>query len=147
MDSHSHYIPKFTTQGGEGRQQAACGRFVPTIAHRVEPSCHDCQRYLNSGPTPLTNVVVCRVTPLGDGRRMFNDWSTPNATADEFQPGVLTITSVADGKVIETFQPHRWRSASVIGSDGYPDFTIQNKHLDADQAWQGHVESRDRRTA
>lgn len=143
----THYIVKLTVADVHGRQRSACGTFVQAADHAFEPECPACQRYLNSGPAPETSVTVTKVTPLpAQYTTMDSIASFPNATADLFEPDVLTISSLTDGEVIETFAPDRWRYAAVIGTGGHYAFSFQNKRLQAsDAAALGHVESRERR--
>lgn len=67
------------------------------------------------------------------------EWTSPCTTADQFEAGVLTITHVPDGDVIQTFQPDQWIRVTVYGADGYPNFSFRN-----DRAWLGRIESQQR---
>lgn len=72
-------------------------------------------------------VRVVQIVPLPlSGRTMESEWTSPNATADIFDPGVLTVTSTLDGSIIQTFQPRSWKAVTVYDADGYPDFSFQN---------------------
>lgn len=85
---------------------------------------------------PVTVTSVRIVRPIGET-------TIARATADQFEPHVLTITAVEDDSVIETLQPDQWIECAVYHEgDDYPIFTFCN-----DRAWQGHVESRNRRSA
>lgn len=89
----------------------------------------------------MSYVNVVRLTELPlNNHTMESEYSASGATADQFEPGVLTITAVETGAVLDTFQPHQWKRATVYNDRDYPEFTFQN-----DRAWQGHVESRERR--
>ena len=85
----------------------------------------------------MTSVLVRKVTRLqATGSVHVTDWSMPNATADEFDPGVLTITG-NDGTVLATFPPDGWESVSVFDRNHYEIFSFRN-----DPAWRSHCESR-----
>ena len=94
----------------------------------------------------MTSVLVRKVTRLPEtGAVHVTDWSMANATADEFDPGVLTITfepgvltiTGNDGTVLATFPPDGWESVRVFDRNGYEIFSFRN-----DPAWRSHVESR-----
>lgn len=84
----------------------------------------------------MTSVLVRVVTPV-NGVRMVSDWTMANATADEFESGVLTITSTVDEVVVKTFASDQWQSAHVFSPSAYEQFSFRN-----DPAWQSHVASR-----
>ena len=89
-----------------------------------------------------TSVLVRKVTRLqATGSVHVTDWSMANATADEFDPGVLTITGT-DWTVLATVQPDGWESVSVFDGSGHEIFSFRN-----DPAWRSHVESKVRRSA
>lgn len=60
-----------------------------------------------------SSVVV--VEPIGES-------SYPRATADEFEAGTLTVTSLDTGCDLRVYQPGQWRSYIVYAPDGYPEF-------------------------
>lgn len=43
----SHYVPPFTEINGP-KQKAVCGAWVTVDGHAKEPSCEDCQRWLQA---------------------------------------------------------------------------------------------------
>jgi len=64
------------------------------------------------------DTLVARVQ-LADYR-----WATfQRATADQFEPDELTITSLDQPEIVlARYAPGQWRHVVVYGSDGYPDF-------------------------
>lgn len=44
----THYVPRLTSDGPNGTQEAICGHFVTPEAHSVEPSCAECSKVLLS---------------------------------------------------------------------------------------------------
>lgn len=87
-------------------------------------------------------LVRRRVALPGDDRVIVTDWSMSHATADAFDPGVLTISDDRTGEVYQTFQPDEWTRCSVYGEDGFEAFSFMN-----DTAWLSHVGSKVRRSA
>jgi len=56
-------------------------------------------------------------------------WSTPNATADVFESGVLTVTHNETDAVVQRFWRDEWTRCSVYGADGYELFAFTNRRF------------------
>lgn len=55
----------------------------------------------------------------------FTNWAQ-DFEADQFEPGVLTITDPTSGRVVDTYQPNRWLRAIVHGHAGYVQYVQEN---------------------
>jgi hypothetical protein len=48
------------------------------------------------------------------------------AVADEFEPGILTVTWTDDERTARVFQPSQWVHAYVRDGNGFPLFAFSN---------------------
>ncbi len=52
----------------------------------------------------------------------IGEFSMPETTIDEFEAGILTISSTRTGEIVQMCYPGEWLDATVYDASGYPMF-------------------------
>jgi hypothetical protein len=68
-------------------------------------------------------VVVDR--PIGPSRHAVTTSSFSRCVADEIEPGVLSVISIADGFVMQEFRAGTWTEGRVYTAQGMHDYTVR----------------------
>lgn len=90
-----------------------------------DQAVEDAKRYRDQviEPEPEPQNPYVRVTtmiPGPEGKLVpCGEATFPRCEADEFETGVLTITSIDDGYVMQDYQPGQWKEAVAYDAFGH----------------------------
>jgi hypothetical protein len=81
----THYVPAFTRPGPGPTWETVCGVF--TTEHSTQPTCQQCQEYLEADPETEPVYWTCEVCdePAGDGNTLCPVHRL-EANLDDFHP-------------------------------------------------------------